>query len=87
MAVTTLTLEERVADWMRREFGERIRLRRGEVCDAMRAFGVIRDKNEFSKLVDAGLMSAMPPVNGERRASYHRDAVSRFIVANCREGE
>lgn len=85
MTVEIEPVEVRVARWMTAAFGERIRLRRGEVCDAMRAFGVIDKPDEFDKLVSVGLMSAMPHVNGKRRAHYHRDKVRCFIVENCRE--
>lgn len=70
---------------MREACGVRIRLRRQMVCGAMRAFGVIEKDEEFDKFVREGLMSAMPPVNGKRRKSYHRDVVLRFIVQHCRE--
>jgi hypothetical protein len=83
--VGVIPIEERVLGWLVEHHQERIRLRRGEVCDAMRAFGVIRKDEEFDKIVLAGSMSAMPPVNGERRKSYHRDGVLRFIVGCCRE--
>jgi hypothetical protein len=79
-------LEERIGAWFRERFGERIRLRRGEVCDALVAFGVTREPDrDLKKFVDAGLMSVMPPVHGEIRKSYHRDAVLRFVLAQCRE--
>ncbi len=71
--------------WFKEAYGDKIRLRAGEVRKAFGNFGLPSYTNDLKKLVDNGLIKPMNRVNGCKQERYNRDKIMDYITENCTE--